>query len=1248
MIKKPLFLACLILAALAVYPLETGIPFMTVYTAKETGGHVQNWEFLQDERGLMYVGNGYGVQEFDGSSWRLIQNTNRSLARALAQDGSGRIYVGGGAELGYIEPDGSGAMRYVSLLDAIADEDRAFTTVLSIHCTPEGIYFQSIERLFRFRLIAAPGAVAGAPPRWEVKAWRAAVSFRRGSWLENAYHVFKSGEGLFKLQDDSLRLVPGSELLKEMRITFFFPFPGRPHVYILGTMDGRLFLWDGRAFAPWKTEADALLRGFRLYCGVPLPDGSITLGSLGNGLIILGSDGKVRAHFTNESGLISTTIEALYLDRQGNLWVGMDGGIAVLELDSPFSHVTMSLGTGANSLFRHRGRLYAASNSGLFFLDRDSGFKRLGSEAGSNTQQFFQILAIEGELFVCGSNGIFLIENDRTRLVFASLAGASGVVSLHPCRNDPRTFLAGSTDGVLIFRYDPGDPRRLRFLGRIADIHEYVHTIAEPEPGVFWFGTFDEGVLRIKAPDGRFNEAAIERFGPAQNLPPGTALAFEAAGHLCFTTMNGVYRFDDGLHRFEPDPLFAGVAVGRNVAEGVIVGGPGGSIWANLGGESGVLQRSADGSYRLQKHLLSRFGSEPVFAILPEEDGAVWFAVVNHVFRYLPRARASEVLPGASLMRAVTLADGATVAMAGAAGGPAAELPFKRNELHFEFALPSFIDPRANEFQSKLDGFDDSWSGWSRENKRYYTNLAPGRYRFLVRARNILGQASAPAGFAFAILAPWYRTPAANIAYGLLALLMILGFVRLRTRSLQEKSKALEKVVRERTSEIQTQKENVEQLSVIGRDITDNLSIKGIIDTAYENVNTLMDASVFGIGLHSAEKQALVFPATREKGLSLEEFSVPLADDDRLAVWCFKNRKDVVINDYGKEYDKYIRQIKAPAAGENPEAILYLPLQHKDKTIGVITAQSFSKNAFSDYHLNILRNLATYSAIALDNADAYRRVNELLNDLKGTQEKLVTQSKLAALGALTAGIAHEIKNPLNFINNFAELTADLVVELRQEIEKNAARLAPGDRKTIEETLATIQDNAGKIKEHGKRADSIVKSMLQHSRGKAGEKQSTDINAMLAEDVNLAYHGMRAQDSSFNVTIETEFDPAVGRIEVVPQDISRVFLNIISNACYEANRRKTTAGPGFSPTLTVRSRKLKDGVEVRVRDNGNGIPLAVRDKLFTPFFTTKPTGQGTGLGLSISHDIIVQGHNGQITFESKEGQYTEFVIVLPQK
>jgi ligand-binding sensor domain-containing protein/signal transduction histidine kinase len=274
-------------------------------------------------------------------------------------------------------------------------------------------------------------------------------------------------------------------------------------------------------------------------------------------------------------------------------------------------------------------------------------------------------------------------------------------------------------------------------------------------------------------------------------------------------------------------------------------------------------------------------------------------------------------------------------------------------------------------------------------------------------------------------------------------------------------------------------------------------------------------------------------------------------------------------------------------------------------------------------------------------------LQKTVSDLKETQNQLILSEKMASLGQLTAGIAHEIKNPLNFITNFAVLSQDLTQDLRQELHAERERVDPARAKEISGLLDVLQQNVTKINEHGKRADSIVRGMLLHSRGKAGERQETDLNALLAEYTNLAYHGMRAQDQSFNVKIETDFDPAVGKVNVVPQDLSRAFLNIVNNACYAAFDKRRSAANGFMPTVRVSARSLPGGVEIRIRDNGNGIPQTIRDKIFNPFFTTKPAGAGTGLGLSLSYDIITQVHKGTIAIDTREGEFTEFIITLPR-
>ena len=265
-----------------------------------------------------------------------------------------------------------------------------------------------------------------------------------------------------------------------------------------------------------------------------------------------------------------------------------------------------------------------------------------------------------------------------------------------------------------------------------------------------------------------------------------------------------------------------------------------------------------------------------------------------------------------------------------------------------------------------------------------------------------------------------------------------------------------------------------------------------------------------------------------------------------------------------------------------------------------------------------------------------------LDHLKTTQNQLVQSEKMASLGELTAGIAHEIQNPLNFVNNFAEVNSELIEELKEEQEKSTP-----DHELIEEILRDLADNMEKMVHHGKRADSIVKGMLLHSRTGNGQKESVDVNALADEYMRLAYHGLRAKDKSFNCSLEKDFQPEKIMAFVTPQDFGRVLLNIFNNAFYAVSQRSKAEGDAYSPTVWLSTREVGDSVEIKIRDNGSGIPQEIKAKIFEPFFSTKPTGQGTGLGLSLSYEIVTKGHGGSLEVVSEKYFFTEFVIRIPQ-
>jgi len=458
--------------------------------------------------------------------------------------------------------------------------------------------------------------------------------------------------------------------------------------------------------------------------------------------------------------------------------------------------------------------------------------------------------------------------------------------------------------------------------------------------------------------------------------------------------------------------------------------------------------------------------------------------------------------------------------------------------------------------------------------------------------------------------------------------------------------------VQTRTRELAQSVEELQALGEVSQAVNSTLDLETVLTTIVSRAVQLSHTDTGAIYVFNEERKEFRLHAT----YGMSEAMIGAISDQRIGLGdgnvgaATTQRRPIQVAD--------IRDLPASPVNEiilreGYRSILVIPLLRPDHIVGALVVRRKTPGEFAQSTIELLQTFADQSVVAIENARLFQnveaRTRELaksLEDLRSTQDRLVQTQKLASLGQLTAGIAHEIKNPLNFVNNFSGVSAELLDELKEALED--VSLNEKRRSEITEVMDTLRGNLEKVVQHGKRADAIVKNMLLHSREGSGEHRPVDINALVEESLNLAWHGARAEKQGFNIALERSLDPDAGEADVFPQDITRVLLNLISNGFYAATRQKAqAASDGYEPTLAASTKSLGDRVEIRIRDNGTGIPPDVKEKIFNPFFTTKPAGEGTGLGLSISHDIIVKQHGGSIEVDTQPGEFTEIRVILPR-
>jgi len=993
---------------------ETGLPLILNYSTKDYNAGPQVWTVLQDRRGMMYIGSSSDeILEFDGVTWRRIFDPSNTV-RSLAMDDSGKVWAGLEGDFGYLTPDAAGSLQYVSLVDKIPPDQRDFTDVWQVLPTPQGVFVRSYQKLFRWDGNTMKVWTVSGKSRFQ------ALSLVRG-------HVYtdENRVGLEEIVGDDLRPVPGGDAYKDSVKLFLYPYDNGQ--IVISARGGLLTLYDGQKSTPFKTGADDYLKKHELYTSTLLRDGSICVTTMNGGAVILEHDGRLRQILDKDAGLLSSNTLSAYEDREGGLWIGSDSGVSRVELDSPISILSRE---GAFDAIRYKGSIYGSSTSATAAVrvDFDKQTNRPTIVPLHGPTQGWTFLDFKDpanpkneQLLLASSDGVLRLQGDNLVPAMPNVHGLPEAGSIiFASTKDPNRVFIGHTDGVSSMRWNGSSWVNE---GRLPNVNYQATNLAEEPDGTLWVSGSAEGLLRIQVAPTGLHDSKVQVIGSASGLPTGPNNVCIIDGQIFVTVQRNknIYRWDPATGKFVIDNRFL-LPIDAPDAGEFLWPMDSNHFWSHSDSSDqhrlGLFTKQADGSWHLEENAYREFSRLQPFLIRPDGDTA-YLASSDDLLRFNTTARPAAPPLFPTVVRQIK--SGAKIVFGGSslANGSELRLAAGTSDLHFQFAALAYDNPPETQYQYLLQGADKDWSPWDKQKEANYSGLGPGSYRFRVRSRTDDGRLGEEGDFTFTILAPWYRTTAAYVIYVLLFILQgiaawwLIGRyerrkARRKTEALEAQAKALEATVSERTQEIRAQateiaaqKDSIEFLNEIGKEITSSLDLNTILFMLYERVNEIVDAAVFGVGLYRPEKRVIEYSLAIENGKRYAPYTRSTDDKNQFAVWCIDHRQPILINDVATEYSRYIssfndsaHKLEDGSLAQTPVSMIYLPLIAQERVLGVLSVQSFKKNAYTARHLSLLENLAAYTTIALDNANAYQTINEAERLVRERAAELLTINRI--------------------------------------------------------------------------------------------------------------------------------------------------------------------------------------------------------------------------------------------------------------
>jgi signal transduction histidine kinase/ligand-binding sensor domain-containing protein len=1218
---------------------EAGNPLGELHTSKEYNAHGQNFSVVQDKRGIMYFGNFAGTLEYDGTNWRTIPTKEVTKVSALHLDEkTGKIFVGGNGEFGYLKPDARGTLYFESLSEKIKIN---FGEIISIVQTNAGIYFVGKNNMYLWK-------------DQLVKEWYTEDPILSAYKVNDQIYFYQKVKGITTFDGKATRPVRKDARLPDLfAIAAFLPFDEETAL-VVTTNQGVLKLSNNR-LEPFSCSATTYLVTNQVSTGLRLFDGNFALATIQGGLIVMNPKGEI-IQLSQGENFDNVQINSMYQSEGGILWLALNNGIYQVDIPSPFSvfNEGVNINGEVNDLHRYQNRMYVATLNGLYYMD---GF--IARAISGINASCFSLSEGPNSLLVATGKGVFGVNG-----AMASLLTSDFSISLHTLRSNTNIVFIGLESGLGILNVSTNSYRK------VAGLDDQITGITESDDGVIWLETLSKGLYKT---DQNVSYLKVYEKGEGLETVYYNQVLNSSKGLIAWNK-NGIFRYQPSKDRFEKYNIFQTESTAGAYWKGEIIEDKKGDFWTTRGDEKVITlyRKTAKGAFKKIEQPFRAFSDRTFKVIYPDSDSIVWFGGPDGAIRLDLRKGDDYKKQYPALIRKINFKsdslrfdgyfEGGITVKSSVINPAGVVVNHDLNDISFSFSAASYNVDEELTFRYYLENFDDTWSDWTPQNQKEYTNLAPGRYVFRVMARNIYEIESEESIFEFLIETPWYRMWWAYILYVLLLGVVLFYIVRWRLGALVKEKDQLESMIAERTEEIFIQKEyleiqskevaskneQLEKIDQIVQSINSEIDFKSLFETVLAQLNIIRNMDTATALIYDKESNSFLFNASfgvlDMSALENVQLTLQQAEERYL-----ENAEEKAEDIYFKSDAKFMLLGNSLDQILTPKSLITIVINVEGKVEGFITIQNSNRaNAFDEKDFDIIRNLKEHLIAAFIKTRILANLEKTLDNLKLAQEELIRQERLASVGSLTRGIVDRILNPLNYINNFSESSYDLIEEIIEVVKEEDVVFPENAADNFFDDMDMLKLNLVKIKEHGESTTRIVKDMQRLLKEKSTEFFETELNVFLECKIKTAIQELRSTDKGNDLDLDIVFalEAQSAKVKILPYELSSVIINLVNNSYYSmAEKQKTVKG--YAPMLITSTETKGSMVVVRFRDNGKGIPKKEMEQMFSPFFTTKPTSKGTGLGLYMSKDII-ETHKGEISIESKEGEYFELTIRLPIK